>query len=129
MDMTIEQRLERVERSLRRWRGLAVAAGVVLAAVVAVGAQQQDEPPAGLPQVEHFTARQIRFDESLGKARPLPVIPKGWRLVAVANGDGVNANSLWFEDANGALHTATGFHDAKRRKFVLDETIHTLARQ
>lgn len=39
-------------------------------------------------------------------------IPKSWRLVAVSNGDKLNANNLWFEDRDdGSLYLVQVFMD------------------
>jgi len=52
---------------------------------------------------------EIRFDESMGSMRPLPVVPKDWRFVGVSNGErgtlticgskGVTDISTWCRDS------------------------------
>jgi hypothetical protein len=68
-----------------------------------------------------FTIRQVSFDISMGDAKPVPQIPKEWRFVGVCNGEKVNSNNLWFQDADGNIYIVQGF--MSYRKFTLQEGI------
>ena len=56
-----------------------------------------------------FNVSEIRFDESMGDKKPLPVIPKGWRFIGVSNGEKMNSNNLWFQDQVGNIYLVQGF--------------------
>jgi hypothetical protein len=127
--MTIEQRVGRLESSLRRWKLAAGVCVAALAAAVLIGAQAQQSAVPAQPNIEGFKSREIRFDESVGGRKLTPKIPATWRLVGVANGDGINANSLWFQDDGGMLHMISGFHDSRKHIFTLDGEVHSLAHQ
>ena len=62
---------------------------------------------------------EIRFDESMGSMRPLPVVPKDWRFVGVSNGEKGNVNNLWFEGRDGHIYMVQGFTTSGR--FIVRE--------
>ena len=70
---------------------------------------------------EGFEVKEIRFDESMGKAKPTPRIPSSWRFVGVSNGEKRNSNNLWFQDREGNIYVVQGFTSG--RDFVLMEDV------
>lgn len=71
----------------------------------------QASPPSK-PDLAGFQVQQIRFDESRGAKQPTPTIPKSWHLLAVANGEKINGNNLWFADADGSFYVVSVFTTA-----------------
>jgi hypothetical protein len=63
-----------------------------------------------LQGLDGFSFRDVRFDESVKKNKPSPLIPKDWRLVSVI-GRAVNQEVLWFEDKENNLYRVTGFSE------------------
>ena len=80
--------------------------------------------PAVQPEGFYKDIAEIRFDESLGTKKTAPVIPKSWRFVGVSNGQKVNSNHLWFQDAAGNIYLVKGFADSD--SFTLYEQIQVL---
>ncbi|MGZ3499660.1 MAG: hypothetical protein ACXVAK_19225, partial [Vulcanimicrobiaceae bacterium] len=74
---------------------------------------------------EGFAAStEIRFDESVGKPKATPVIPKSWRFVGVSNGERANSNNLWFQDAQGRIYLIQGF--TTDGKFIVEPSVQFL---
>jgi hypothetical protein len=74
---------------------------------------------------EGFTIKEVRFDESMGKAKPTPRIPSTWRFVGVSNGEKRNSNNLWFQDREGNIYLVQGF--TSDREFVLIEDVEKIS--
>lgn len=88
---------------MRMFLVLSILAVLSLAAFVSRPATATDQILAG------FSVNEIRFDESMGDKKPIPIIPKGWRFVGVSNGEKSNSNNLWFQDQAGNIYLVQGF--------------------
>lgn len=93
-------------------------------ALVSGDAASQTKPAPQRPEGFYNEISEIRFDESLGKKKATPVLPKSWRFVGVSNGDKRNANHLWFQDPAGNIYLVKGFADDSG--FTLNEQIQVL---
>lgn len=96
----------------------------VALALVSGDAVTQTSKPAAQPQGFYQDIAEIRFDESYGKNKATPVIPKSWRFVGVSNGQKMNSNHLWFQDSAGNIYLVKGFSDDSG--FILNEQIQVL---
>lgn len=119
MTTPLEARVARLERSARLWRGVALLLPGVIGAGVLAAAQRAGRGKAAAP--EGFSIAEVRFDESDGRKQPTPVIPSGWRLISVSNGEAENSNNLWFQNEVGRIYMVQGFTES--RKFILDPSI------
>jgi len=77
--------------------------------------------------LEGFVIREIRFDESMGKTKRTPKIPKSWRLAGISSGDKTNSNNLWFQDSDGNIYLVQGF--VAHGEFILQESIGKIGRE
>ena len=96
----------------------------VALALVSGDAATQSKPALQQPQGFYQDVQEIRFDESMGRKKATPLVPRSWRFVGVSNGEKMNSNHLWFQDVAGNIYLVKGF--ASDRGFTLNEQIQVL---
>jgi hypothetical protein len=92
---------------------LSFVAGAIVAAAGTTAILNHPVARAEPPSVpDGFTVNEMRFDETGGDRKLMPSIPRGWRFVAVSNGERENGNNLWFQDQTGNIFLVHGFMTA-----------------
>ena len=96
---------------------------MVLAATAAYAADETGKAAipglTGLEKIEPIKANTSMFSSN----KPV-TLPKGWRFIGVSNGEKINSNNLWFQDADGNIFLISGYNDGS--KFYLSGNIQTL---
>jgi len=120
-----------------------VGAGSVATLFLYKPVMAQDVSLAGL-SLAGFKIRDVTFDNSVAEAKnfgrlyspdghakaappmkPMPKIPKSWRLVGVSQGYPANVTNLWFQDTEGGLFLVRGAL-LDQNEFTMLETINRI---
>jgi hypothetical protein len=103
MGLNLEERVSRLEDSLRRWRLVSLLAGLGLLGVLAVAATPVDKAP-----VDELKARKLSIMSPEGDAFVVIEAKKGGSHIAMASKDRKSLASIGCDDAGAALILSKG---------------------